>query len=96
MKLKAMPLRPVLESTPFKHGKSMTEQLIQERKQIERSAIPPKKSATLADHRQGVTSFNCKMPVELLEKLKDEAKQKGISQRELLRQVIRFYFGAKQ
>lgn len=91
--LKAMPLRPVLETTPFKHGKSMTEQLIQERKKIERSAIGPGKAGNIYDHQQGIVAMSYKLPSDLAEKIKSKAKEQGISQRELLRRALRMYFG---
>lgn len=80
--------------TSLKPGVPLSKQLVQERKKIEKSAIPPKGQGI--DQRQGIIAITYKLPSDLAREIKAKAKEQGISQRELLRRALRQYFGGMQ
>jgi hypothetical protein len=81
--------------TSLKRGIPLSQQLREERKQIEISAIGkrrPKGEGKTPDERQGLTAFGMKIPNAMADRFRELAKAQNISQRELFRRALKMYF----
>jgi hypothetical protein len=81
--------------TSLKRGIPLSQQLREERKQIEISAIGkrrPKGEGLTPDERQGITPLALKLPHAMADRFRALAKAQNISQRELFRRALTKYF----
>lgn len=81
--------------TAFERGKLLSQQLREERKVIEKTAIGYQKSkgeGLTPDERQGITPLALKLPHAMADRFRALAKAQGISQRELFRRALTNYF----
>lgn len=81
--------------TSLKLGVPLSQQLREERKVIEKTAIGYQKSkgeGLTPDERQGITPLALKLPHAMAARFRELAKAQNISQRELFRRALKKYF----
>jgi hypothetical protein len=81
--------------TSLKLGVPLSQQLREERKVIEKTAIGYQKSkgeGSTPDERQGLKALAIKMPHAMAARFRELAKAQNISQRELFRRALTMYF----
>lgn len=81
--------------TSLKLGVPLSQQLREERKVIEKTAIGYQKSkgeGLTPDERQGITPLALKLPHAMADRFRALAKAQNISQRELFRRALTKYF----
>jgi hypothetical protein len=81
--------------TSLKPGVPLSQQLREERKVIEKTAIGYQKSkgeGLTPDERQGLKALAIKMPHAMAARFRELARAQNISQRELFRRALKKYF----
>jgi hypothetical protein len=81
--------------TSLKPGVPLSQQLREERKVIEKTAIGYQKSkgeGLTPDERQGLKALAIKMPHAMAARFRELARAQNISQRELFRRALTKYF----
>jgi hypothetical protein len=81
--------------TSLKLGVPLSQQLREERRVIEKTAIGYQKSkgeGLTPDERQGITALTLKIPNAMADRFRALAKAQNISQRELFRRALTKYF----
>lgn len=81
--------------TSLKLGVPLSQQLREERKIIEKTAIGYQKTkgeGLTPDERQGITPLALKIPHAMAARFRELAKAQNISQRELFRRALTKYF----
>jgi hypothetical protein len=81
--------------TSLKLGVPLSQQLREERRVIEKTAIGfqrAKGEGLTPDKRQGITALAIKIPNAMAARFRELARAQNISQRELFRRALKMYF----